>query len=311
MYREFFRRLPPDIWHKMHTTFQSPVHHAEGSVEAHSRMVADLLPQEVDFQMAALFHDMGKIDCTTFKESDKYGIIIQSVGHESISPTYIKRLKDLYLDYDVNWVRVEQMCFHHMRAHLYIDGKMSNKKKRQAFEELQYFNDIITFAKADSEGRLKENGLPILIILMGIPGSGKTTWRNDFVSKHPEYVVINPDEIRREVTGSISDQSKNNVVWKLAYERLEEAVNNRKNVIFDSTACRRKTIEEIIFVGTRKSIPCFKVLDIDLETAYSRIVKDIENKVDRSNVPYDVVVNMKKKFDDLLPKIENYGGIIK
>lgn len=312
MFDELFSRIPFGIQHKLRTTYQSPAHHAEGSVYNHIALVSQLLPSNnVDFQISAIFHDLGKIDCTTFEESDKYGIKIKSVGHENLSPTYIKTLKNLYLDFNIDWVKVEQICTQHMRAHLYLDGTLSNPKKRKALEELAYFSDIITFAQADSEGRLTQGGLPILIIEMGIPGSGKTIWRNSFVSKHPDYVVINPDDIRKEVTGNISDQSKNHIVWRLAYERLDEALEKKQNVIFDSTACSRKTITEILFHGTRKSIPCFKVFDVDVETAYGRVKKDMENGLDRSNVPYDVIVNMRKKFDELLPEIKSYGSIIK
>ena len=45
-----------------------------------------------------------------------------------------------------------------------------------------------------------------LIIPIGISGSGKSRLYN---LNYQDYVKICPDDIRKELTGSISDQSKN------------------------------------------------------------------------------------------------------
>lgn len=74
---------------------------------------------------------------------------------------------------------------------------------------------------------------PKFIIPVGISGSGKSTWIN--ANRKSNTVVISPDEIRRELTGNISDQSKNNDVFVLAFKKAIDALNNGNDVIFDAT----------------------------------------------------------------------------
>ncbi len=57
-----------------------------------------------------------------------------------------------------------------------------------------------------------------LYVLIGIPGSGKSTWTNKLLTgKHPtEVEVINMDDIRMRLTGNASDQSRNKDVFLTA-----------------------------------------------------------------------------------------------
>jgi len=78
---------------------------------------------------------------------------------------------------------------------------------------------------------------PFVIILIGPPLSGKTTWvRNNF----PDVNVISRDEILMEVCGSDNyDEAFKNVnqkrVDRVLHERLVSADENMENVIVDMT----------------------------------------------------------------------------
>lgn len=76
---------------------------------------------------------------------------------------------------------------------------------------------------------------PKIITTVGVPGSGKSTAIRKMLAENPNAVLVNPDSIRKEVTGSESDLSQDVVVWKIAYERTEQAVAAGKDVIFDAT----------------------------------------------------------------------------
>lgn len=277
------------------------MHHAEGSVFVHSKLVASLLPDETDFQIAALFHDMGKIDTTIYSEHKNGGIKISSNGHETLVDNYIAHYRNCFEN--VNWERVRALCFNHMKAHLYLDGSMSNKNKRKLFEELPYFKDIIVFAKADNDGRMTENGLPILVITIGIPGSGKSTWRKKFCKKS-QYEYVCPDEIREEITGSVSDQSRNKEVWDIAYSRLNQYILENKNVVFDSTACNISTINKLQ-EHSKNAILCFKIFKEDAQVCKNRIKSDIEHKINRSNVPSEIIDRMNTNLYEVLNYIDS------
>ena len=72
------------------------------------------------------------------------------------------------------------------------------------------------------------------IIGIGLPGSGKSTDLR-LLAADIGATYICPDDIRHEVAGDAADQSRNPIVWKLAYERLRRALVNGGQVVFDAT----------------------------------------------------------------------------
>lgn len=83
---------------------------------------------------------------------------------------------------------------------------------------------------------------PFVIILSGIPMSGKSTWVRE---NHPNTFTISRDEIVMEVAGTRDynlafknvDQK---VVDKLLVERITDAANKKVDVIIDMTNLSRK-----------------------------------------------------------------------
>ncbi len=69
-----------------------------------------------------------------------------------------------------------------------------------------------------------------LVILVGAPGSGKSTWRRNW---HGAYV--NPDAIRRQKFGVQYDRQVEPAVWKIAYAVLEKRMQSGEDVCFDAT----------------------------------------------------------------------------
>lgn len=139
---------------------------------------------------------------------------------------------------------------------------------------------------------------PTVIVLVGIPGSGKTKFRNEYIEQHPDFTYINPDEIRQEVTGDISNNSKEARVWFLVYNRLQEYIDLGRNIIFDATNINPKTRRQIEQIAKDKE-NCYiyyKIFDISPAEAKERIKIDIENGINRSNVPDDVIDRMYENF---------------
>jgi predicted kinase len=296
-------RLPIQVVEGLKATPQNPVYHAEGNVYIHTNMVFNALQKyhNIDLSISAIFHDLGKIDTIRVYEKER-GICIQTIGHENLAEVYIEKYKHLYDRFEdipsINWDKVKLICSSHMRAHKYLSGEIKKESKRALFESHPYSKEIIQFAIADNEGRkIGMGGQSELIITLGIPGSGKSTWRKDFVSKHPEYKVICPDDIRYITTGSVSDMSQDNVVWQEAYHTLKEHLNNKSNVIFDSTACSVRTQKAIENIGRSfDAIILYKIFEVTAEEAKDRVHKDIEAGVNRSKVPDDVIDSFAEKF---------------
>lgn len=87
-----------------------------------------------------------------------------------------------------------------------------------------------------------------VIIMIGIPGSGKTRMAKSLLDNHSNTVYLSSDEIRKELCGDEGDQSNNDDVFDLFYDRLNQALVAGKNAILDATNLTLKARKRIIRV---------------------------------------------------------------
>ncbi len=154
-----------------------------------------------------------------------------------------------------------------------------------------------------------ETKQPKLILPVGISDSGKSTFIKSLDLSNG--VIISPDDIRREITGSVSDQTKNGEVFSIANKRAVEALNSGKDVVFDATninSVNRQGLLKYLRLNTNRNFePLAKVFTVDPEICKQRIRRDIENKVDRSDVPDYAIDRQCQIFNQDVSKIESDG----
>lgn len=93
-----------------------------------------------------------------------------------------------------------------------------------------------------------------VIVLVGIPASGKTTISNIFVGTK-DCKVLSSDSIREEVFGNESSQEDNGLVFSIMNERLKENIEKNISTVYDATnlsSKRRKALLEKIPKGVKK-----------------------------------------------------------
>lgn len=150
-----------------------------------------------------------------------------------------------------------------------------------------------------------------IVIPIGISGSGKSRLYN---LNYWEYVKICPDDIRKELTGSISDQSKNKEVFELAQKRIDDCIANDKNVFYDATNINTEYRKKFVNKYKETNVRIvYVILPADVNISYQRIKNDLDNKVDRSKVPYQVLLRQYEMYKETLNsqfKDENVDEII-
>ena len=132
---------------------------------------------------------------------------------------------------------------------------------------------------------------PRLIILTGIPGSGKTTYAQMWPRLEGSKAIhLSSDAIRKELYGDENIQGNPADVFSLMQKRAIEALNNGYDVFYDSTNITRKDRASIIGV-------CPKFAKIECHIIWAPIETCIERDSTRERTVGKAVIDkMLKRF---------------
>lgn len=89
---------------------------------------------------------------------------------------------------------------------------------------------------------------PKLIVMVGISGSGKSTFSNGLKTSM-NATVVSTDDIRLELTGNAEDQTQNGRVFGIARSRVNNLLAQGKNAVIDATSLNPKDRLDWIRIG--------------------------------------------------------------
>lgn len=89
---------------------------------------------------------------------------------------------------------------------------------------------------------------PILAVMVGISGSGKSTYATGLKTSL-KAELVETDSIRVELTGNAEDQSQNGRVFEVARKRVNDYLSQGKNTIIDATSLNIKERKDWIDIG--------------------------------------------------------------
>ena len=199
---------------------------------------------------------------------------------------------------DVQYVVFEPEQIHILGSKQDIEGfekYIFNKSKQSPVEVLDNTEEIAEADNSPVSITPKKEVIQLpktaqLILPIGISGSGKSTWISSLDKN--KYTIISPDEIRKELTGDVSDNSRNIEIFKIVDDRILEALKKGDKVILDATNLNT-TFRRLMITNLKSLYPIldirYKLLDVDPEIAKQRIANDISNKVDRSKTPDEII----------------------
>lgn len=133
------------------------------------------------------------------------------------------------------------------------------------------------------------NKKPELIMLQGLPGSGKSAFAETL--KQKGYIICSSDAIREELCGDVNCQDKNQEVFTVLHRRIKENLQNGRNVVYD--ACNISSKRRTAFLRELKHIECIKNI-IVIATPYVQCL--IQNDGRDREVPEHVIENMYKNW---------------
>ena len=135
-----------------------------------------------------------------------------------------------------------------------------------------------------------------LVVCIGLPGSGKTTWARNFIRNRKNWRLVSNDDVRVLLSGSNTYNSKlSPVVYQTAILYTRSLLKSGHNVILDGTYVEKELWKAIAEKCTKHSHIYAKVFDI---TPYqARILgKFRAQKEKREIIPFHV---LEQKWSEL------------
>ena len=141
-----------------------------------------------------------------------------------------------------------------------------------------------------------------LIVLSGVPGSGKSYFSHTLKEKNSENVyIVSSDALRKEIAGDQRDLSHDKEVWEKYYRLAKEYSNNKDTVVvLDSTHAKKiyriDCIKPLKELYDQVDLICFK-LDKEL------VIK--QNREREFPIPEEALLRLIEEYE--MPDEEEYS----
>ena len=140
-----------------------------------------------------------------------------------------------------------------------------------------------------------------LIVLIGLPGSGKSSLVARLLAECPRIQVISPDAIRAQLFGSEAIQGSWLLIWHQVQQQMQQAVEQSVDAIYDATnAVRSHRVEAIASARTTGFTHITGVwLDMPVQ-----LCLELNQRRDRT-VPEEVIWRMHSSLGDAPPSLQD------
>jgi predicted kinase len=132
-----------------------------------------------------------------------------------------------------------------------------------------------------------------LIVLVGLPGCGKSTWAAAFRPSHGR--VVSSDGIRAEICGDENNQDRNAEVFEVFHQRIRDGLAQGRDVIADAThlteRSRRETFLDAPKNGAQGGV---RVEAIFFDNPTQAIMRNAQRT---RRVPENVMYTMLRRHD--------------
>lgn len=84
-----------------------------------------------------------------------------------------------------------------------------------------------------------------MIVLRGLPASGKSTWAKQFILENPDYARVNRDDLRAMLFGMKFSSKNEDMVSYVCDSAIIEAMKRDRGVVVDETSLNPKRMKQL------------------------------------------------------------------
>ncbi|MEC4815359.1 MAG: AAA family ATPase [Scytonema sp. PMC 1069.18] len=139
-----------------------------------------------------------------------------------------------------------------------------------------------------------------LLLLIGLPGSGKSTIALQLLKECPQILLISTDAIRGQLFGNEAIQGSWLRVWREVRRQFQQAVTAGHTAIYDATNAQRRQRREVIAVA--REVGFTHITGIWVNTPVWMCLA--RNKKRERQVPEEVIFRMYRQLRDAPPSLQ-------
>ena len=139
-----------------------------------------------------------------------------------------------------------------------------------------------------------------LILMIGLPGSGKSFFSTQFQVNHPQYQLISTDTIRGKLFGDEGIQGPWLRVWSQVQYQFKQAVGEAKDAIYDATNTQRRQRQDVITVA--REIGFDPIFAVWVNTPLEQCLQRNQNRL--RQVPEEIILKMHRQLTDVPPSLQ-------
>ncbi len=147
----------------------------------------------------------------------------------------------------------------------------------------------------------------IVWILVGAPGSGKSTWGKSLTEGDPRVVRVCLDDNRRAISGDSNNQAVSYPAVCMAKKQIQFALDTGKCVVFDATNMSRKARRDFINIARGRGA---KVIAMVFEETKETLLKRNAKRAAEGgrNVGEKVIDDMLARYQR--PEVPEFDEVI-
>ncbi len=151
------------------------------------------------------------------------------------------------------------------------------------------------------------------ILLVGVPGAGKSTWAEQYRLTHKHTFVVSSDEIRKELSGVYQNFDHEKEVWEIFLSRILEYKDKYEDVTVIADATNLENKFRLFYA--EKTVGYDKKILVVIKKSMDVVLRQNKERNESKIVPEDVIKRMWNTYeepsDEVIDKYDEYIVIYK